>query len=173
MQHALRIQPLASSTLAATIELLDTVFPDQKWWERASWALTLSLLPKLIARPLLAFTGIYDCRYWVAVDAQEQVAGVTGLYVRHWDPESLWLGWTCVDQRVRGQGIGRQLVDFAIAEANRAGVHFLKLYTTDLADQEVAVQTYERRGFQRYRSVESRLHRTVFRYLYYRLNLGQ
>lgn len=99
--------------------------------------------------------------------------GVTGLYCRYGDWASLWLGWTCVEPHARGLGIGRRLIDFAMEEARRSGARSLKLYTTDLADQQIAVQAYERRGFKRYRTVDSRRRTTAFRYLYYRIDLGE
>ena len=134
------IQPLDRSTLAATSQLVDGVFPHQRWWETARWALALSLQPNFVARPLLAFVGIRWCRYWTAVDDDGAVIGVSGFYRRLFETDAAWVGWTCVDPRARGGGIGKQLIERDVDETRSLGLPRLKLYTTDLPEQAAAVR---------------------------------
>jgi GNAT superfamily N-acetyltransferase len=52
--------------------------------------------------------------------------------------EKVWLGWTCVDPAVRGQEIGRKLVNFAIGKARSESKKFLRLYTSNHPNQAIA-----------------------------------
>ncbi|QIR35486.1 GNAT family N-acetyltransferase [Tolypothrix sp. PCC 7910] len=167
----IEIQPLSKETLTAAIDLANKVFQYQRWWEKASWAFKLSLMHGYLPKLLLGFLGISWCRYWVAVNSQADVLGVTGLYTQRGDAETYWLGWTCVNPEARGQGIGAKLVDFAINQAKNDGANDLKLYTSDLPSNAIARQLYERRGFELVQQVPQQRQQRTFNILYYQLPL--
>ncbi|BAY30190.1 hypothetical protein NIES2107_20340 [Nostoc carneum NIES-2107] len=167
----IEIKPLSKETLTATIDLANQVFPYLRWWEQASWNFQLSLMPGYLPKLLLGLLGISWCRYWVAVNSQAEVLGVTGLYSQRGDAETYWLGWTCVNPEARGQGIGAKLVDFAINQAKNSGANNLKLYTSDLPSNAIALQLYERRGFKLVQQVPKKHKQMTFNILYYQLPL--
>lgn len=108
--------------------------------------------------------GIVDLDYWTAIESESQnIFGLIGLYTELDDPDSIWLGWYCVDNNYRGYKIGSRLLAFAIDEAKRREKKSLHLYTT--ADEEYATARiqYEKIGFAHYKSVKKNL--------YYRLAL--
>lgn len=167
------IEPLSEHTLPATIALTDLVFLYQRWWERASWAFSLSLMSGFVPRLLLRLIAVENCRYWVAIDSQTGVVGVTGLYQTPKDKhEAYWLGWTCVDPQTRGQGVGKQLIEFAIEQAKSSGISYLRLYTSDLPDYAIAVKLYERRGFELTNQVKENYQHRSFNILHYQLKLN-
>ncbi|MHC5822627.1 MAG: GNAT family N-acetyltransferase [Nostoc sp.] len=167
----IEIKPLSKPTLTAAIDLADKVFQYQRWWEKASWIFQLSLMHSYFPKLLLGLLGISWCRYWVAVNSQADVLGITGLYTRSGNSETYWLGWTCVNPEARGQGIGAKLVDFAISQAKNSRANYLKLYTSDLPDYAIARQLYERRGFELVQEVLQKHKQTTFNILYYQLPL--
>ncbi len=170
---SIAIEPLSPQSLNATISLTDRVFLYQRWWEQAKWAFSLSLMSGFLPRLLLQLIGVDNCRYWVAIDSQTGVVGVTGLYQTPKDKQdAYWLGWTCVDPQTRGQGVGKQLIDFAIAEAKSSGITYLRLYTSDLPDYAIAVKLYERRGFELTSQVTEKYQHISFNILYYQLKLN-
>jgi GNAT superfamily N-acetyltransferase len=145
----MQIQALSRSTLSSAIELANLVFPYQKLLERADLAFRLSLTSGWIPKLILRLMSVAEARYWVALNEDGDVIGVTGLYKYLKDrDDSLWLGWTCVSPIARGNGIGGQLVDFAIAKARSEGKKFLKLYTSNHPNEAAAQYLYERRGLQ-------------------------
>ena len=167
----IEIKPLSKQTLTAAIKLADEVFQYQKWWEKASWAFELSLMHGYFPKLLLRLKGTDWCRYWVAVDSQANVLGITGLYTRTENPKTYWLGWTCVKQQARGEGIGSKLVDFAISQAQNSGANYLKLWTSDRPVYVIACQLYERRGFELVQQVPKKRKQMNFNILYYQLKL--
>jgi GNAT superfamily N-acetyltransferase len=168
----IEIKPLSKQTLTAAINLADKVFLSQRWWEKASWAFQLSLNHSYFSKLLLGLVGIRLCRYWVAVNSQAEVLGITGLYTLRENSETYWLGWTCVAPEARGQGIGAKLIDFAISQAkNNSEANYLKLYTSDLPDFAIARQLYERRGFELIQQVVQKYKQKTFNILYYQLSI--
>jgi GNAT superfamily N-acetyltransferase len=167
------IEPLSPQTLKTTISLTDKVFLYQRWWEKASWAFSLSLMSGFFPKLLLNLVGVHNCHYWVALNSQQEVIGVTGLYQVPKDAHAYWLGWTCVDPDVRGQGVGKQLINFAIDTAKISGISYLRLYTSDLPDYAIAVQLYERLGFELTSQVKAKHHHMLFNILHYQLNLNE
>jgi GNAT superfamily N-acetyltransferase len=95
-----------------------------------------------------------NMRYWLAIDHETgQVIGTTGLYSYPDDPKALWLGWMCVDPDHRGKGIGRQLLDFSLAQAREEGATHLRLYTSNHPNEAAAQLLYESRGMTTYKTV--------------------
>jgi ribosomal protein S18 acetylase RimI-like enzyme len=165
------IKPLSKQTLTAAIKMADEVFRNQRWWEKASWAFRLSLMHGYIPKLLLRLVGISWCRYWVAVNSQAHVLGITGLYTMPEDSKIYWLGWTCVNPEDRGKKIGSKLVDFAISQARNSGAKCLKLYTLDISDYAFACQLYERQGFELIKKSPKKDKKGNFNVLYYKLLL--
>ncbi|WP_431283521.1 GNAT family N-acetyltransferase [Humitalea sp. 24SJ18S-53] len=69
--------------------------------------------------------------------------GIAGLVVLEAKPDGLWLDNVAVARP--GRGIGRQLIDFAEAEAQRRGYDRLRLYTHVLMTENRAL--YARLGY--------------------------
>lgn len=145
----MQIQPLSSERLASAINLANQVFPYNSLSENAELAFRASISQDIDNKIKdFEIIGITDAQYWVALDHKQQLLGITGLYGYKKDQhEAYWLGWTCVDPKVRGQKIGSKLVDFAIEKARTAGKLFLRLYTSDHPEQKIARILYEKRGF--------------------------
>ncbi|BAZ08823.1 hypothetical protein NIES4071_06290 [Calothrix sp. NIES-4071] len=167
----IEIKPLSKQTLTAAIKLADEVFQYQRWWTKASWAFQLSLMHGYFPKLLFRLKGISWCRYWVAVDSQANVLGITGLYTKSEDSKTYWLGWTCVKPEARGERIGSKLVDFAISQAQNSGANYLKLWTSDRRVYAIARQLYERRGFSLFQQVPKKRKKMNFNILYYQLKL--
>jgi ribosomal protein S18 acetylase RimI-like enzyme len=90
-----------------------------------------------------------NARYWLAVDKKGNVLGTTGLYETGKDQaEASWLGWMSVRSSARGQGIGKQLVDFSVAQARADGKDFVRLYTSTARGEQAAQFLYEKEGFK-------------------------
>ncbi|MHC5674831.1 GNAT family N-acetyltransferase [Nostoc sp.] len=167
----IEIKPISKQTLTAAIDLGDKVFQYQRWREKASLVFQLSLMHGYFPKLLLGLLGISWCRYWVAINSLSEVLGITGLYTLRGKSETYWLGWTCVNSKARGQGIGARLVDFAISQAKNSGANYLKLYTSDLTHNAIARQLYERRRFELVQQVLQKHKQTTFNILYYQLPL--
>jgi ribosomal protein S18 acetylase RimI-like enzyme len=167
------IRPLDQETLPATIALVNEVFPRQKWWEKASWALTLSLQPGRVAKLPLLSVGVRWCRYWTALDSEGRIVGVSGLYQPLCCSKTCRLGWTCVAAFARGQGVGKRMLERALGEARRLGASQVELYTTDKPEQAAAVRMYESRGFIRIAESAGKADERHGRYLYFRLEVDR
>jgi amino-acid N-acetyltransferase len=89
----------------------------------------LPAIEQLLVASDLPTVGIADvsCGFIVA-EHDEQIVGVVGLEVC--GNEYALLRSTAVDQAWRGHGVGRRLVERAIAEAEARGFHALYLLTT-------------------------------------------
>jgi len=88
--------------------------------------------------------------YWVALDKQNNVIGITGLYLDDdfADKEStVWLGWFGVHPQYRRQGIGSALLEFAINEAKQRQYEVMKIYTTIYVSE--AHKLYGKYGFEK------------------------
>lgn len=86
-------------------------------------------------------------RYWYVLK-DGKLAGFTGLYVHTQGPDDVaWLGWFGVAPEVRGNGIGRKMLQATIDRAQYEGYKALRLYTTSLPGEEVAQRLYEEAGF--------------------------
>ena len=103
-------------------------------------------------------------KYWVAVDENEDVCGITGLYGNKSDKdEALWLSWFCVNPKHRGRGIGKQLIEFSIEEAKKHRKKYLRLYTSDDANEADAQFLYEQYGFKIFKREEKAGYTLIYR----------
>jgi len=110
---------------------------------------------------------IDEMNFWVLLDG-DNVVGLTGLYSEPSDEKtSCWLGWFCVEESYRGQGFGKQLLDFSIAQAKALHKTELKLYTYDDVEYQNAISLYKKYGFKKYKSFRENSNKD----LYYKLKL--
>ncbi|MBU8539065.1 GNAT family N-acetyltransferase [Roseomonas tokyonensis] len=70
---------------------------------------------------------------------------LAGLIVLLDFPDHLWIDNIAVEPALKGQGLGRMLMDFAEAEARRRGLPELRLLTNALMAANIAM--YRRLGF--------------------------
>lgn len=92
----------------------------------------------------------YGQTYWVAVNEEKRVVGITGFYDDKCDSSVVWLGWYGVHPTNRKRGIGSKLLQFAIEEAGRRGFSTIKLYTSSDAGEKAAHKLYLKFGFSLY-----------------------
>jgi GNAT superfamily N-acetyltransferase len=85
--------------------------------------------------------------YWVAVNRNGKIIGLTGLYLDLEDKKTVWLGWFGVHPEQRRQGIGSFLLGYTIKEATRRGFAKLTIYTSTAKNERAAHKVYELYGF--------------------------
>jgi ribosomal protein S18 acetylase RimI-like enzyme len=93
---------------------------------------------------------------WVCVEAD----AVAGILVLEPEPDHLLLDNIAVAPAWQGRGVGRMLMEFADAEARRAGVRELRLYTHVLMHENIAL--YARTGWEEYARGEQAGFQRVF-----------
>ena len=138
-------QALSIVTLKQAIDVVCKTFPPpQEEDPRAGFR--ASLVPSRDPKRL---------RYWVAIDANSgEVIGTTGLYKTSRDcDDAYWIGWMCVTAERRGEGVGKDLLEFTLAMARREGKRWLRLYTSTNPVETVAQILYEKYAFrEKYRA---------------------
>ncbi len=111
--------------------------------------------------------GIERLEYYVArEDATGMVVGLIGAYELVDDPpETVWVGWFCVRQGFRGQGLGEMLLQGAIQRAQASGYNVMRLYTSEHPNEAPAQVLYEKLGFKitRTQAVPGKSYRLLFR----------
>ena len=128
-------------------KLVDKVFVWQDLPERMTfWVYKRQNNP--FVRLLMQIGGVSSIgTIWAAVNEGGDVCGTTGLYMYKKDEkEAVWLCWFCVDPEYRGQGIGKNLLEFSIEKAKESGKAFLRLYTSDDPSEAAAQGLYEKYG---------------------------
>ena len=85
------------------------------------------------------------------VRAGDGLAGVLVLIV---EPDRLLLDNVAVDPAYSGQGLGRQLVEFAENRARQLGYHDIELYTHEKMTENIAI--YRRWGYRILRRVHEK-----------------
>ena len=124
-----RIEHLERDRLSDARKLVWCVFPHQGPFERLSfWAIANQRSPHV--RRMMAWVGIAGfLDVWGAIDRHSgALLGTTGLYQRTHDAqEAVWLSWFCVAPEARRKGVGSQLLDFSIHEAEYTGLQYLRL----------------------------------------------
>ena len=160
----IRIVELERHMIPEAKALVAKVFPEQDLTERLSfWAYKhqANFLMKMVLR-LYGAMSVY--KYWVALDENDRILGTTGLYSENDDfHEAIWLSWFCVDPEMRGQGIGKQLIEFSIEMARSYDKKYLRLYTSDDPNEAAAQVLYEKYGFKVFRSKKMRGYTLFYR----------
>lgn len=131
-----RIVPLSKELINDAMILMKTVFPYKQDQKYAKWSFTDSL-----KHPNS------DKQYWLAVNPQGKLVGITGLYHDYRDKNIAWLGWFGVHPQHRRQGLGSMLLEFAISEAEKRGFSVLKLYSSFDENERAAHFLYRKYGF--------------------------
>ena len=108
-----------------------------------------SLMPKAFlpfASKLFSGVKLKSLDYFVAIDGNGKAVGVTGLYCVGGRNEA-WVGWYGVAPSERGQGYGKELLDWTIRTATQRGFDTLRLWTSTGDDHAHANVLYAGRGF--------------------------
>lgn len=138
--------PLEIKYLAQASHLANAIFPSEKILP--SEMFEASLNKEKFKNFIKLEKDIKTLEYFLALDHKENVLGTSGLYSLKTDEkDSYWLGWYCVDEKYRGRGVGKLLLDIAINEAKKRGKRFLKLYTSTNPLEAKAQEIYEKNGF--------------------------
>ena len=144
-----KIVELDDAMIPQAKALVAKVFPSQDFVERISfWVYKHKANP--VMKAALGLSGSMSVyRYWVALNENGDICGTTGLYSEKSDiHEALWLSWFCVDPDMRGQGVGKKLIEFSIEMARGYGKKYLRLYTSDDPNEAAAQFLYEKYGFK-------------------------
>lgn len=131
-----KIMPLSDENLNKAVALVKKIFPYKKDQRDAKWSFTESLSNQNSGK-----------KYWLAVNTEGKIVGITGLYKDTKDNKVVWLGWFGVHFRYRRQGIGSQLLEFSISEAIKGGFSKLNLYTSSDKNEIAAHELYRKFGF--------------------------
>lgn len=143
----IKIESLTERTLSDAVRLICEIFPPEEEEERADFELSASLAPEKY-KEFLIETRILGLKYWVAMESEE-VVGVIGLYsYQADDKEADWLGWFVVDPNKRDSGFGKELLRFAIRQAELKKKSFLRVYTSTMGAEAVARNLYKNFGFE-------------------------
>ena len=160
----IRIVELDNAMIPEAKALVDKVFPEQDTVERLSfWVYKHRRNP--LMKGMLKLSGSMSVyRYWVALNQEGKICGTTGLYSEKEDfHEAIWLSWFCVDPAARGQGIGKELIEFSIDKARGYGKKYLRLYTSDDPNEAAAQFLYEKYGFKVVGTDKKRTHTLIYR----------
>lgn len=141
------IEPLSRENIKEATTLAHEVFPSSVGdKDDPDISYKASLEPERY-RSFLERWDLKTLEYWVVREDGALVAG-TGLYGRNGEPDVAWLGWYFVAPAARGKGIGRELLEWSIAEARRRGFKRMKLYTSTDPNEAAAQVLYEKLGFK-------------------------
>lgn len=138
------IESLSEINFNESLTLRDKLFPNLNKLEQETLKASIDNSKIKILEEL----GITMIKYWIAKDTESnKVLGIVGLYSEIDDINDVWLGWYGVSENARGLGIGKELLKFAIKEANTINKNKLKLYTTKDIEYKAARDLYEKFGF--------------------------
>jgi len=143
-----RIEPLTSETLKEAKQLRDKVFVDIPKVE----LLTVdAAIYKELYKEVYEENAIRFMKYWVAKNKDDVVIGLVGIYTEPEDADnSCWLGWFCLDDKYRGLGYGKELLEYAEMEVTLLGMKYLHLYTENVKECKSAIKLYKKEGFIEY-----------------------
>ena len=134
-----KIVELDNDMIPQAKALVAKVFTSQDFVEGISFWVYKHRANPLIKLAMKLYGAMSVYRYWVALNENGDIIGTTGLYSEKDDfHEAIWLSWFCVDPDVRGQGIGKQLIEFSIEMARSYGKKYLRLYTSDDPNEAAA-----------------------------------
>jgi len=138
--------PLEKKYLEQTSRLANAIFSHDRYIPSHSFEASLD---KDKFKNFLVFKEpVTHLEYFIAIDQKENVLGTSGLFsMGSDDKDSDWLGWFCVDEKFRGAGIGKFLLEHTINKARMRGKKFLKLYTSTHPVETKAQKLYDLNGF--------------------------
>jgi GNAT superfamily N-acetyltransferase len=146
--------------------LVNQVFRFQSPSERLFFS-ALSHKNNPVAQGVIRLFGVKEIvNFWVALGEKKDVLGTTGLYRYIKDQhEALWLAWFCVAPKARGTGMGKKLLSFSVTEAEKVGVRYLRLYTSDDPIESKAQYLYENFGLKEVGRQRKIFHTRIYREL--------
>ncbi|KND47722.1 MAG: hypothetical protein AB201_02175 [Parcubacteria bacterium C7867-006] len=152
--------PLTEKYLEAAVKMVDEVFPqdlDAIWNPEKSLPLSL--------RPQSELKQDVFVDYWIVLNDNDEIIGVTGMYRLKEDPEDVvWLGWYCIRADQRGRGLGRELLNWTIDKAKERGFKKMKLYTSTDPNEAAAQILYDKLDFKIIGEDEGDgIHKTLYR----------
>jgi ribosomal protein S18 acetylase RimI-like enzyme len=102
---------------------------------------------------------IAACRV-VVVEVAEKVSG----YMVAWpEADAYFVDDIAIDPRCQGKGLGRRLIDYAVAQANRLHLPALRLYTNVMMTENLSM--YAHIGFcETHRAIDKGFHRVYMRW---------
>lgn len=100
-----------------------------------------------------------DDEFWEVwlVKNDNKTIGICGLYSLEAGTKNLWLGWLGILSKYRNNGIGKELMQFLYAEANKVGCKHMYSYV-DYKGKPLSF--YHREGFKQLGSVREFLNTT-------------
>lgn len=138
---------LQAESLYAAQQVAAELFP---WEHEHQLALAATLDPQAHAE-FYQERRLASVRCWTAHRdgaLDDEVGGLATLYSYRAQPDELWLAWFGLTPQMRGQGAGRDLLNWVIDMARREGRRTLRLWTTDEDEYAAALRLYTRRGFR-------------------------
>ena len=140
------IESLSKSNLKSALRLRNTIFQDLSKCDKETLEASLDINNEKY-KNCLSKNQISYLEYFVMLEPKtRQVIGLTGLYVEN-DNNECWLGWFCVDENYRNNGLGQKLLDFSISRAKELKKKILKLYTYNSEEYKSAIKLYETNYF--------------------------
>jgi len=145
----IKIIELEDTKIPQAKKLVREVFPEQDFMEKASFWFYKHRNKNWMKPLCKVFRMENFSKFWIAVGENGDICGTTGFYAEKKDfHEAVWLSWFCVDPKYRGQGIGKQLLEFSITTAREYDKKYLRLYTSDHPGEAEAQFLYEKYGFK-------------------------
>lgn len=95
-----------------------------------------------------------DTYHWLSCRVEGQYAGFACFGTESLTHGTWDLFWICVSPAVRGQGVGRALLQTAAARAAAAGARLMVIYTSSTAPYAPARRLYESQQFVRTATVD-------------------
>lgn len=160
------IIPLTVKHLNQGITLVKSTFKDE------GKSLKRELEASVDEKKFAKYVKKYDrntksLEYFIAIDKgceNQKVLGIIGLYSINDDfKDTYWLGWYCVDISERGRGIGKALLNYAIALARKRGKKYLCLYTSTDENEAKAQKIYEEYDFFITKIIKKRGYKILYR----------
>jgi ribosomal protein S18 acetylase RimI-like enzyme len=127
---------------------------------RAAYALYVPRIGREPAPMVADFEAEVAANRVVVIEAAGSVRG----YMIAWpEPDAYFIDNIAVDPESQGDGLGRRLIDHAVAQAEKLNLPALRLYTNALMTENLSM--YARLGFvETHRVVEKGFHRVYMRW---------
>ncbi|MBX4198337.1 GNAT family N-acetyltransferase [Candidatus Parcubacteria bacterium] len=145
-QIKLSFEPLSADTLQEALALAKTIFPYD--YEKLEEAYYSSINPDDAGwqkRRMLKYFAVKD-------EETGRIIAITGLY--NWKvhaEDEVWLGWFGVSPNMRGQGIGKRVLEWTMQKAREKGYKKFRLWTTDDKGEQDAQKLYDDMGMSIYK----------------------
>ncbi len=161
------IEPLSKKHLGEAMRLQHLVFPAMSDTEKLSLPASLS---KARYEDIYTKESIKSMQYWVAIDPDtSHIIGLTGLYNEINDSEDeCWLGWFFVNNKYRGKGYGKKLLEFSEKQAKALKRRTMYIYTYKTKKYQKAIELYKKFGYKEYLVKDTKYKRDLYfkKYLY-------